>query len=120
MQVSQMENATNGDLFRLHYTIRGWGKQSQIAALANELDKDARWKVIKADMPNDNKVVFDILIVKNPFPIALIVGAIGAIGTGLFLYLSLDKIEKISGGFGPVLVLGLFGAVLLIFMGKMK
>lgn len=107
MEVSQFENARNGEVYDFHYIMRGWGKQGQIESLVNDLDEDQRWVVVSANMADDSRLVIRIKVVKNPFPLLLIVGAIGSIGTGLFLWLSLDKIEKISQS--PVASFGILG-----------
>lgn len=106
-EVSQFENAKSGETYDFHYTMRGWGKQGQIENLVNRLDQDPRWKVLTTTMVDESSLVIRILIVKNPFPLVLIVGAIAAIGTGIFLWLSLDKIEKISES--PMAAFGLLG-----------
>lgn len=106
-EVSQFENAKNGETYDFHYIMRGWGKQGQVESLVNQLDEDPRWKVLNTTMPDETHLVIRVKIVKNPFPLLLIVGAIGAIGTGFFLWLSLDKIEKISES--PMAAFGLLG-----------
>lgn len=106
MEVSQIENAIKGQIFDFHYTVSGWGKQGQIETLINKLDTDVRWKIINYTW-NDPKLIIRIEIVVNPLPIIIIVAAIGAIGTGLFCYLSLDKIEKVvSSPIGGAATLG--------------
>ncbi|MBA7495771.1 hypothetical protein ES702_06360 [subsurface metagenome] len=95
MEVSQAEQARIGDLFDFHYTIKGFGKQGQIDSLVHKLDQDPRWEVKEFDFDGKNKVRLRVKILENPFPVVIVVGVIGAIGAGLFCFLSLDKIEKI-------------------------
>ncbi|MBA7476276.1 hypothetical protein ES707_11659 [subsurface metagenome] len=107
MEVSQYENAKIGDVYDFYYTMTGWGKQGQVESLSRELDQDPRWTVINIQRVDDSRIIIRVRVIKNPFPLLLIVGAIGAIGTGLFLWLSLDKIEKITEG--PVVSFGILG-----------
>jgi hypothetical protein len=95
MEVSQAEQARIGDVFDFHYSIRGFGKQGQINSLVHELDQDLRWEVQEFDFDGENKVRIRVKILQNPFPVVIVIGVIGAIGAGLFCFLSLDKIEKI-------------------------
>jgi len=96
MEVSQVEQAKIGDVFDFHYSIKGFGKQGQIDSLVHKLDQDPRWEVVEApEFDGKNKLKIRVRILENPFPIVLVVAAIGAIGAGLFCFLSLDKIEKI-------------------------
>ena len=120
MEVSQFSEARNGDIFDLHYTMRGWGKQGQIESLINELDRDPRWSVIAARQPSETTLVIRVLIVDNPFPVAVVVAAVGAIGTGLFVWLSLDKVEKISGGPGALMVGGALVVGGLYFLSRLR
>ena len=94
MDISQAYKTVKGDVLDLFYTVSGWGKQGQIESLVHELDQDVRWKVIEYDW-QDPKLRIRVEIVVNPLPVIIIVAAIGAIGAGLFCWLSLDKVEKI-------------------------
>ena len=107
MEVSQAEQAKIGDVFDFHYSIKGFGKQGQINSLVHELDQDLRWEVQEFDFDGENKVRIRVKILINPFPVVIVVGVIGAIGAGLFCFLSLDKIEKIiSTPIGAAMGLG--------------
>ena len=110
MEVSQLENALKGEVYAFHYLVRGWGKEGQILTLIHKIDIDKRWKVISYTW-NEPKLIIKIEIVINPLPVVIIVAAIGAIGTGLFCYLSLDKIEKIIES--PMIKTSILGTVLI-------
>lgn len=116
MEVSQSEQARIGDVFDFFYTIRGIGKQGQINGLVSELDKDTRWKVLEYDL-QDNRLRLRLKVLQNPFPIVLVVAAIGAIGTGLFVFLSLDKVEKVvASPAGALTMVGTVGVGVLILL----
>ena len=109
VEVPQSEQARIGDVFDFLYTIRGLGKQGQINGLVTELDTDPRWQVLEYDL-QDSHLRIRVKVLQNPFPIILVVAAIGAIGTGLFVYLSLDKVEKVvSSPAGAMTMLGILG-----------
>ena len=116
MEVSQAEQARIGDVFDFHYSIKGFGKQGQIESLVHKLDLDPRWEVQEFDFDGENKLRIRVKILINPFPVVIVIGVIGAIGAGLFCFLSLDKIEKIiASPVGAAMGLGtlLIGAIAL-------
>ena len=120
VEVPQSEQARIGDVFDFHYTIRGLGKQGQINGLITELDTDPRWKVIEYDL-QDSHLRIRVKVLQNPFPIVLVIAAIGAIGTGLFVFLSLDKVEKvIASPAGALTMVGLVGVGALFLLKGMK
>jgi len=109
VEVPQSEQAKIGDVFDFFYTITGFGKQGQINGLVTELDTDPRWQVVEYDL-QDSHLRIRVKVLQNPFPIILVVAAIGAIGTGLFVYLSLDKVEKVvASPAGALTMLGVLG-----------
>jgi len=110
MEVPQSYEARIGDVFDFHYTVSGWCKESKIASLCHELDEDKRWAVTEYDYDEKTgKLRIRVEIVENPFPLILIVAVIGVIGGGLFAWLSLDKVEKITAR--PIVGLSMLGAV---------
>lgn len=120
MEVSQAEQARVGDVFDFFYTIRGWGKQGQINSLVNELDRDPRWEVKEFALDNSSLRI-RVKILQNPFPLVLVVAAIGAIGTGLFVFLSLDKVEKVvASPAGALTMIGAVGVGILVLMKGLK
>jgi len=120
VEVPQSEQARIGDVFDFLYTIRGIGKQGQINGLVSELDKDARWQVVEYDL-QDSRLRIRVKVLQNPFPIILVVAAIGAIGTGLFVFLSLDKVEKvIASPAGALTMLGIVGVGVLFLIKGVK
>ncbi len=114
-EISQYENATTGDILDLHYSIRGFGKQGQMEELTRKLNQDPRWSVVRLSFKDESHVVIRMRVDQNPFPIILIVAAVGAIGTGIFLWLSLDKVEKITAS--PTIKIGILAvAALTLFL----
>ena len=80
-------------------------------SLTHKLDTDPRWKVSEYDYDEaTGKLRIRVEILKNPFPVVLIVAVIGVIGAGLFAWLSLDKIEIITAR--PIVGLSILGAVI--------
>lgn len=97
MEVSQAEQARKGDVFDFHYIASGWCKQAKIESLVHKLDQDMRWRVDEFQYDEETgKLRIRVEVLENPFPVIIIVAAIGAIGAGLLAWLSLDKIEKIT------------------------
>lgn len=118
-EVVQTEQAKKGDVLDFFYTVKGWGKQGQIESLVRKLDEDQRWKVKEYDFnPDTSKLRIRVEVVQNPFPIIIIVAAVGAIGTGLFCWLSLDKIEQVIST--PVGGLVMAGTIVFAIMAIMK
>ena len=116
IEVPQSEQARVGDVFDFFYTIRGIGKQGQINGLVSKLDEDRRWQVKEYDL-QDGRLRLRVKVLQNPFPIVLVVAAIGAIGTGLFVFLSLDKVEKVvASPAGALTMVGAVGVGVLILL----
>jgi len=116
IEVPQSEQARIGDVFDFFYTITGWGKQGQINGLVSKLDEDPRWQVKEYDL-QDSRLRLRVKVLQNPFPIVLVVAAIGAIGTGLFVFLSLDKVEKVvASPAGALTMVGAVGVGLLFLL----
>lgn len=107
-EAAPYDQASIGDVFDFHYTIKGWGKQGQVESLVRKLDEDRRWKVVEYDFnPETSKLRIRVEIVENPFPLIVVIAAIAAVGGGLFCWLSLDKVEKIvSHPLGGLMMLG--------------
>jgi len=119
-EVPQSYGAVVGDVLDFYYTIRGWGKQGQIESLVNDLDRDPRWEVKEYDLDN-SKLRIRVKVLINPLPVILIVAAIGAIGTGLFVFLSLDKVEKVvASPMGALSLIGIAGAGILLLLRGFK
>jgi hypothetical protein len=114
-EVSLQDQANIGDVFDFFYTVKGWGKQGQIESLVRKLDEDQRWKVDEYEFdPETSKLRIRVEIVQNPFPVIIVIAAIGAIGTGLFCWLSLDSVEKIvSKPIGGLAMLGVIATGLM-------
>jgi hypothetical protein len=76
-------------------------EQSQIESIVEKINADGRMQVLSYNVDVKNSwysdlVSFQVKVLQNPFPVLILVMAIGAIGTSLFVYLSLNKIFLIS------------------------
>ena len=79
-----------------YWPVKGWGKAGQIKSLVHELDQDPRWTIEEYDYDDETgKLRIRIRIVQNPFPLIVVVVAIGAIGAGLFAWLTMESIDKV-------------------------
>jgi len=115
MEVSESYQARKGDLLDFHYTVSGWCKQGKIESLVYELDQDKRWRVAEFEYDEPKgKLRIRVEIMQNPLPVIVIIAVIGAIGAGLFAWLSLDKIDKITTSpVGAAIGLGTVAAAVL-------
>lgn len=115
MEISESEQLRKGDVVDLHYTVSGWCTRGKIESLVHQLDQDMRWEVKEFEYDETKgKVRIRVKVIENPFPVVLIIVAVGAIGAGLFAWLSLDKIEKITTSpIGAALGLGSVAALVL-------
>ncbi len=122
MEVPQSYEVRKGDLLDFHYAVSGWCKQAKIESLVHKLDEDPRWAVKEFEYDEEKgKLRIRAEVIENPFPVIIIIAAIGAIGAGLFAWLSLDKIEKItSSPVGAALSLGTVAAVIMALWAFMK
>lgn len=115
MEIPESTEAKVGDIFDLYYSVSGWWTKGKVESLVYRIDQDPRWKITRYDYdePND-KLRLRVEIVANPFPIVVVVAAIGVAAAGLFAWLSLDKIEKITTSpVGAAMGLGTVAAAVL-------
>ncbi len=118
------DQAVNGDHYRLTYRSKvPVFRAGQAQLLINRLkDQDKRIANITATVKED-LIVVDFDVVKNPFPLVAILTAVSVLAGGLFLVLSLERVEKISRspfGWGLLVVAGIVGWTLLKKEGVLK
>lgn len=123
-QIDKNAELKAGDIIEIHYKFQGftWLKAVQLAFIEQELAKHKNYDVLSLDGQSEpRKLIVTIKIVDpNPEePIVYEAGALLAITAGiisvaglLFLWLSLDKIYKITES--PTAKVSIFLAVLTI------
>ena len=100
IEINQSYQVKKGDIIEFDYRIFSLWENSQIQAILEKINNDGKMLVLDYELSSSNfysdllKIKVEIL--QNPFPVLLLVVAIAAIGTSLFIYLSLDKIYLIS------------------------
>jgi len=123
-----------GDNLEMVFNTVGytWIQAIQLAAIESKLAKDPRFNVhsitVNDDDPEQTKVIYGISV--NPPPAGedrivyeagigvAIVATIGVVGGGFFLWLSLDKIYKLTESAAGRLSIGLIAVVLGLFVLK--
>lgn len=123
-----------GDNLEMVFNTVGytWIQAIQLAAIESKLAKDPRFNVhsitVNDDDPEQTKVIYEISV--NPPPAGedrivyeagigvAIVATIGVVGGGFFLWLSLDKIYKLTESPAGRLSIGLIAVVLGLFVLK--
>ena len=123
-----------GDEIEMVFNTVGytWAQAVQLAALESKLAKDKRFNVHSIQLdesdPEQTKFIFRITVNQPPdetspeiyqagIGVAIVV-AITAIGGGLFLWLSLDKVYKITGSPAGQMSIGLIAAALGLYVLK--
>jgi len=94
-EVSQDHIVTVGDQYELHFSLFSYFQDYQVNLLLERIKRDKRYEVVD-HWVEGNTLVVTIVIIKNPYPIALIITGILAVSGGIFAYFSLDKIYKIT------------------------
>lgn len=123
-----------GDNLEMVFNTVGWAwiQAVQLAAIESKLSEDKRFNIhsirVDEDDPEQTKVVYRITV--NPPPDntdpaiyqagigVAIVAAIAAVGGGLFLWLSLDKVYKITESPAGQMSLGLIAVAILLYVLK--
>ncbi len=123
-----------GDNLEMVFNTVGytWIQAFQLAAIESRLARDQRFNVhsitVNDDDPEQTKVIYKISV--NPPPAGedrivyeagigvAIVATIGVVAGGLFLWLSLDKIYKLTESPAGRLSIGLIAVVLGLFVLK--
>jgi len=113
-EIAQNYQCKTGDVVQLNYKIVSIWEQSQIDSIMEQINADPRMQVVMATiMPStwySDTLQVQIVVKENPFPLVILIVAIAAIATSVFVYLSLDKIYLIAGAV-PQAVTGGIGAV---------
>jgi len=100
-EITQGFQVQIGDVIQFDYSLICLWEQSQIESIVEKINADGRMQVLSYNVDVKNSwysdlVSFQVKVLQNPFPVLILVMAIGAIGTSLFVYLSLNKIFLIS------------------------
>lgn len=115
-EISQDAILESGDVIELHFKSRGWTwiRAAQIAIIESRLaERQDTWIVQAITDDTENKrLIFRVLVTGTP--VALIIVGILAVVGGVFVFLSLDKVYKITNApMAKVSVLLLVGALFL-------
>jgi hypothetical protein len=115
MEVNQGHEVTKGDVLDMFYHVSGWCKRSKIESLVHEVDQDPRWSIRQYEYNEETGALrLRVHVEQNPFPVVVIVVAVAAVGAGLFAWLTLDKVEKITTSpVGAALGMGTMAAAVL-------
>lgn len=109
-----------GDIYDLTFNTIGIPFLSKLQenAIVDKVNKNERFSVLHSSSTN-GKLVIRVKIVINPFPIAVAISAITTSVIGLFIFLSLSKVEQIintpEGKTNNLAsTVGIFGAIILL------
>lgn len=85
-----------GEVYELTFTLIGipFLEAPQTAVILTKINSDERFKVKNIDSRAGTLIV-TVEIIKNPFPIIIVIEAVTVSLIGLFIYLSLGKVEQI-------------------------
>lgn len=118
-EITQNFQVQTGDIVQFDYSIISLWEQSQINTIISRMNRDPRMSVVGYEVERStwysDILHIQVKIAQNPFPIILIVLAIGAIATSLFVYLSLNKIYLVSRE-APQVVSGITSTISLGFI----
>ncbi len=100
-EINQGFSVQKGDVIQFDYKLLCLWEQSQIKSIVEKINADGRMQVLSYNVDVKNSwysdlVSFQVKVLQNPFPVLILVLAIGAIATSLFIYLSLDKVYLLS------------------------
>lgn len=99
-EIAQNYQVQNGDVIQFDYKIVAIYEQSQIESIISKINEDPRMSVLGYNVePSswfNDLLHIQVKVNQNPFPVLLLVMAIAAVATSLFIYLTLDKIYLIS------------------------
>lgn len=106
--------AVKGEKFEMHYNILSLPLLSAAIqkSIVNRLNANPIYKVVDT-LIDGGKFIVTVVIVENPFPLALAISAVITATAGFFIWASLDKVYKIvESPTGSILSVGtLAGAV---------
>jgi len=110
-QISNDFQVKNGDIVQFDYKIMAIYEQPQINSIITKIDSDPRMSVVSYSVESSswlNDILhIEVQVAQNPFPLLLLILAISAIGTSLFIYLTFDKAYLISREIPEVITGGL-------------
>jgi len=99
-----------GDRYKFTYTLPIIRSDKAVISFLSDIKRDKRWEIVTYQLiPARNKLIVDVKIIKNPFPIAILIVAFSATFVSLFLYLSLDSVEEIISKPAGALFMGAVG-----------
>ncbi len=131
-EINQGFSVQKGDVIQFDYKLLSLWGQSQIISIVEKINADGRMQVLSYDVDVKNSwysdlVSFQVKVLQNPFPVLILVIAIGTIATSLFVYLSLDKIYLISRelpeaatGITSTISLGLIAVIVIAIVYGLK
>lgn len=131
-EITQDFEVQTGDIIELDYKILSLWEDAQVGAILNKINEDGRMEIAGYEIISNNwysdVLKIQIRVLKNPFPLVVLVVAIASIATSIFVYLSLDKIylisrevpEAIAGGVGVVSlgIIAIIGVVVFMIFSK--
>lgn len=87
-----------GDIVELHFRSWGmtWLRAAQIAAIEHTLSRETHWRIISSEIPETNRVIFRVQVIKsNPIIVTVAVIAAAIMGVGFMTWLTFDKAYQI-------------------------
>ena len=137
IEIDKNEALSPGDIVELHYKTIGlaWITAAQVSMLESKLQNQSNYQLLSTQVDN-NRIIIKVKIVEpqgvtiqhaaiSPM---LIIKAVAVIGAGVLIWLSLDKIYKITespagkvlvGGLGSMaLAAGIAGLLAVLGLGK--
>lgn len=113
-QINQSFELKKGDRIQLHYRILSVFENAQINYLLSNINQDGRMIVEDYELESSNWysdiLKINLKVITNPFPLAILILAIGSISTSIFLYLSFDKAYLIARE-APEVMTGVTGSL---------
>lgn len=99
-EISKNFELKKDDRIQLHYKILSVFENTQINYLLSNINEDGRMIVEDYSLENStwysDRLIINLRIINNPFPLTILILAIGSIATSIFLYLSFDKAYLIA------------------------
>lgn len=88
--------AKKGEKYELHFTLLSLPLISEIQknAIIAKINSNGIYKITDVQA-QPNELIVTVVIVENPFPLALAIGAITTVLAGFFIWGSLDRVYKI-------------------------
>ena len=86
----------SGDKVIMTFTVTGTWPETRVVEVIEELNRDPRWVVDFWRRPSESELEVHLIVVENPFVVGAIIVAVTVIAGGLFLYMTVSKVEVIS------------------------